>query len=425
MAHEINVNCTLCQCLAGDTCTFHGVELDNPAYTVCTHFREPGDEPTEAHAEHPGLADLGPDWIYEIDAAGEPTPLVQVARRRRSRPGTGKLATLPDLPEPQAAPPSDLLDRFSGALVGLGVGEALGFPAEGRSPADIEMIYGGPLTGYVARIGRRHTWPPAQVAKDTQLALLLGASLIEHGGALDMDDVAERLVRWLPSALKPGKSTVQAIQALGEGRHWAVSGIDSNGAGATTRVVPLALLRHRDYGRLRQEAILQSVVTHVGTKALAGAALFATAIAALANTPRGTLDRPALLQLLERAIRGIDPVASARLHDVTLALDAGSPPAEVLARIKTGGFVLECLPSALYCFLRQPDDPQRALLLAVNAGFDACATGAMTGALAGAYLGRRGLPPPLVNELPVLGALDELAGGLHAMVATPAPTPAG
>lgn len=424
MAHDINVNCTLCQCLAGDTCTFHGVELENPAYTVCTHFRLPDEDPDEMHARFPGLAELGHDWIYEIDPSGEAAPLVQVARRRRSRPGTGKLAALPDLPEVEPATRHDLADRFAGTLLGLGIGEALGFPAEGRSPADIEMIYGGPIRGYVGRIGRRHTWPVAQVAKDTQLAMLLGASLVEADGELDMDDVAERLVRWLPAALKPGKSTVQAIQALGEGRHWCVTGVESNGAGATTRVAPLALLRHGDYARLRQEAVLQSLVTHTGSKALAGAVLFGTAIAALANTPRGRLDRAALLSLLERAIRGIDLEASARLHDVTLALEQDAPAGETVARFKTGGFVLECLPSALFCFLRHPDDPERAMLTAVNAGFDACATGAMTGALAGAWLGKRGLPHFYLHELPVAEALDTLAARLHALIATRDPSPA-
>lgn len=424
MAPEINVNCTLCQCLAGDMCTFHHVELENPAYTVCTHFRLPEEDADEMHVRFPGLAELGHDWIYEIDPSGEPAPLVQVARRRRSRQSTGKLAPLPDLPEVSMGARHDLADRFAGALVGLGIGEALGFPAEGRSPADIEMIYGGPIRGYVARIGRRHTWPVGQVAKDTQLALLLGASLVEAHGALDMDDLAERLVRWLPSALKPGKSTVQAVQALAEGRHWSVSGVESNGAGATTRVAPLALLRHADYAQLRQDAVLQSLMTHTGSKAIAGAVLFGTAVAALANAPRGALDRASLLGLLERAIRGIDLEASARLHDVTLALEREAPAAEVLATFKTGGFVLECLPSALYCFLRHPDDPERALLAAVNAGFDACATGAMTGALAGAWLGRRGLPSAYVTGLPIAEALTTLATRLHALVDARDPSPA-
>ncbi|MEB3195862.1 MAG: ADP-ribosylglycohydrolase family protein [Candidatus Sericytochromatia bacterium] len=416
MAGEVHVNCTMCHALAGDQCSLHGVEIENPAYTVCAQFRAPDEAADSPPHRLPGLADLSPDWIYEIDTTGEPTPLVQVARRRRNRPSTGKLPPASDL---RAAQPergqTDLVDRFRGALLGLAAGEALGFPAEGRSPQDIEMIYGGPLAGMTARIGRRHTWPVGQGAKDTQLVQLVGQSLLEAHGALDADDLAERLVRWLPAALKPGKSTIAAIESLAEGHHWCVSGVDSNGAGGTTRVVPLALLRHRQLGRLRQEAVLQCLLTHTGAKSLAGTVLFATAIASLVETPPGRLHRAAWMSLLERAIRGIDLEASARLHEVTLALDDGQAPHAVLGRFKTGGFVLECLPSALYCFLRWPQDPVRAVLTAVNAGFDACATGAMTGALAGAYLGLSGLPEAWSRALPVTDPLLRLADQLHAL----------
>jgi poly(ADP-ribose) glycohydrolase ARH3 len=415
MAHEMPVNCTLCQCLAGDRCTFHEVELDNPAFSVCRQFRLPEQPPEAALAQYPALAELGPEWIYELDVGGEAAPLVQVARRRRQRGrSTGKLARSgAELPEVQVQEGVDRLDRFAGALLGVGIGDALGFPAEGRGPSEVEMIYGGPIRGYTARIGRRHTWPLGQVTKDTQLVFCLGESLAE-AGELDMDDFAERLIRWLPSALRAGKSTARSVEALAEGRHWSVSGIESNGAGSTVRVVPLALALHEDLGRLRQAAILQSLPTHQSSKAYAGAVLLATAVATLANTPAGGLDQAEWVGLLERAIRGIDLEMSAALHDVTACLGQRMEAAAALARFKTGGYVLECLPSALYCFLRHPDDPERALLAAANGGFDASSVAAMAGALAGAYHGRNGLPRHLIEGLPVAAGLVTLAERLHA-----------
>jgi ADP-ribosylglycohydrolase len=415
MSLEHNLNCTQCEHLEGDRCTLHGVELSNPAYTLCGQCLTAGAEPEAMPRQFPELMELSLEWIYALDPAGEASPLLQVARRRRSRPPTGQLRTLPELPEGPQGTAEVAPDRFVGALVGLALGEALGLPAEGRSPEDIEMIYGGPLRGPVPRIGRRHTWPLGQIAKDTQLVQLLGASLVAQGGELDLDDVAERLVRWLPTALKPGKSTLQAVSALRDGHHWSVSGVDSNGAGGSARLAPLALLRHAQLGRLRQEAVLQCLVTHRGAKALAGAVLFGTALAALVATPRGELDREALFSLLERAIRGIDVGASTRLQEVRAALAAGTPAQEVVKTFKTGGFVLECLPSALACFLGHPEDPEQALLTAVNAGFDACATGAMTGALAGAYVGRSGLPEAWVSVLSVGAPLTELAEALHGL----------
>jgi ADP-ribosylglycohydrolase len=418
MAFQEPINCTKCACLAGDRCTFHDVELDNPAFTLCAHFRAPGEDPDTMVHQHPELQELSPDWIYEIDPTGEVLPLLQTARRRRqSTRGTGRLnMALYGLPEVAPAHAVDRADRFAGALLGLALGDALGFPAEGRSPAEVEMIYGGPVTGLVGRIGRRHRWPVGQVTKDTQLTMLLAESLVQEGG-LDMDDWADRLVRWLPSGLRVGKSTIQAIEALQEGRHWSVSGLDSNGAGATVRVVPLALLRHTDYGKLRQEAILQCMPTHQAPKAYAGTVLFATAVGALVNTAHGQLKRAEFLQLLDRAIRGIDVEVNIRLHDVSAMLADGLTPAQAMARLKTGGYVLECLPSALYCFLYHAEQPEQAMVAAANGGFDANSVAAMVGAMAGAYHGRRGLPGAWVQELPVAQAIAELAAGLEKLAA--------
>lgn len=418
MAFHEPLNCTQCACLAGDQCTFHNVELDNPAFTVCSHYRAPGTDVEEMAAQHPELQELSPDWIYEVDPAGEVSPLLQVARRRRqSTRGTGRLnPALYGLPEVTHAAGINRADRFSGAMLGLGLGDALGFPAEGRSPAEVDMIYGGPLTAMIGRIGRHHRWPVGQVTKDTQLAILLAESIVEEG-KLDMDDFADRLVRWLPSGLRAGKSTIQAIEALQEGRHWSVSGLQSNGSGATVRVVPLALLHHGDYGLLRQEAILQAMPTHQAPKAYAGTVLFGTAVAALVNTPTGELKRAEFLQLLDRAIRGIDVETNIRLHDVSSMLAEGLPPAEAMRKLKTGGFVLECLPSALYCFLYHAEHPERALLTAANGGFDANSVAAMAGAMAGAYHGRTGLPRAMEHELPTAATLVSLGERLEALTA--------
>lgn len=416
MAHDESLNCTACACLAGNRCAFHGVELENPAFTVCAHFQLEGEPPEAMPFEFPALQELSPDWIYAFEPGSDAEPQIQVAQRRRQR--TDRLVRpLPPLPDaPGRATGAASEDRFVGALLGLGIGDALGFPAEGRSPAEIEMIYGAPLTGYTGRIGRRHTWPVAQATKDTQLALLLGESLVESG-RLDLDDFAERLIRWLPSALRAGRSTVQAIEALREGRHWSVSGVASNGVGATVRIAPLALLRANDYGWLRQEAIAQSLVTHTGPSAYAAAVVFGTAIAALVGTPAGELATEPFLELLTTAVRGIDTGLAERLGRIRELLAAGTPASAAVAELKTGGYVLECVPSAFYCFLAAKDDPRRVLLAAANGGFDATSTTAMAGALAGAYHGRSGLPPELADALPMAPFLVALGTRLHALAA--------
>jgi ADP-ribosylglycohydrolase len=415
MSSDIHVNCAMCTALSQGACAWHQLEIENPAFMICAHFRPVAGDEEASPPVAEGLSELSHDWLYDVDPEGETSPRLQLVRKRRKRVPTGMLNHLPEMPDGHVHLEKQLIgDRISGCLLGLALGEALGFPAEGRSPQDIEMIYGGPLKGLVPRQGRHHSWPLAQIARETQLTQILAHSLLAGRGHLEMDDFAERLVRWLPSALKPGKSTLKAVQALVDGQHWSVSGLDSNGSGGTARVASLALLRRGQFGRLRQEAILQCSMTHKGSKALAGTTLFATAIAALSDTPSGGLERPVFLRLLEQAIRGIDYESSARLAELNGLLDSAIPTREVLQRFKTGGYILECLPSALYCFLRWPNEPLRALLTAINAGFDACTTGAMTGALSGAYLGLSGLPNDLIEKLPVLDALKDLANDLTA-----------
>jgi hypothetical protein len=51
-------------------------------------------------------------------------------------------------------------------------------------------------------------------------------------------------------------------------------------------------------------------------------------------------------------------------------LDA-RPEEEAFGYLYNGAFVLESLPAALWCFLREPEDPEAVVVTAANGGFDA------------------------------------------------------
>lgn len=61
-----------------------------------------------------------------------------------------------------------------------------------------------------------------------------------------------------------------------------------------------------------------------------------------------------------------DPSIQTTLHDRIGLIPSllGYEPAEVFARLHNGAYVLECLPAALYCFLRGPDNVEEMLLCA-------------------------------------------------------------
>lgn len=63
------------------------------------------------------------------------------------------------------------------------------------------------------------------------------------------------------------------------------------------------------------------------------------------------------------------------------------PPSVVFERTWTGAPELESVPAALFSFLRSRDRVHEALVTAANATHETAAIGAMTGTLAGAWLG--------------------------------------
>lgn len=449
MGDAILPSCAGCGQLRGLSCVAWGVAIDNPEYTLCSRFAGPEEEEGAALGRWPQLAELAPDWLHRLDPEGQASPWVQVARRRRARPGGGGTQALTrPLPAPEAAsrgtnalgrgtgrladgaleeapralaplvwpqpPAMPTPDRWAGALVGLALGDAMGFPAEGLSPEEVLMTYGGPLDMPVGRLGRRHRWPAGQITRHTQLALVLGESFVAAEG-LQLDDFAARLVRWLPRALRPGRATQEAVQALAQGAHWSHSGRPSAGISGALRGMVLALPLWQDPAALRQAAIAQAWPTHRAPEVLAASAMLSAALAgALVAEARDFHPRPWLAHV-QRAVQGMAPAAEERLALVASMLEVEQSPEEGMAQLRCGGFALECGGAALYALAMCHEDPAAALRLAANAGHDAAATTAIVGALVGALHGTSGLPAGWVSGLPHASAMQELAQALWAL----------
>src|SRR5687768_15062895 len=87
--------------------------------------------------------------------------------------------------------------RIAGALVGSAVGDALGAPFEFGPPGQLSVLFPSPARGSKTEMcgGGSLGWEPGEFTDDTQMALLLAASLVEQGG-LDEVDVFERFRTW-------------------------------------------------------------------------------------------------------------------------------------------------------------------------------------------------------------------------------------
>ena len=270
--------------------------------------------------------------------------------------------------------------RFTGCLLGLALGDALGAAVEFEPRGGF-----APVTGL--RGGGAFGLRPGEWTDDTAMALCLAASLL-HCAGFDARDQMSRYVNWwrhgysscTGACFDIGATTARALARFERsGDPFAGSAApESAGNGSLMRLAPVPMFFFPDLAAAELHAAQSSRTTHAAPEAVDACRLFA--------------------RMLHRALAG-------EAKDAILLADsgdfAGSPAIAALARggyrarsereIRGSGYVVESLEAALWCFARA-DSFAEAVLLAVNLGDDADTTGAICGQLAGAHFGERDLP---------------------------------
>lgn len=289
-----------------------------------------------------------------------------------------------------------LADRFVGCLLGCAIGDALGMPAEGMSRREIEAAYGELRDFAPCPTGALGA---GQYTDDTQMMLCIAEQIAEDG-EFDPGATSRRFVKWyydLPR--RPGRACISACHRLIEGVPWQESGgREEAGCGAAMRVMPVGLRYLGDLTALRRAAAESAVITHRDSRAVAGAVAVAYAVA-LAASAAGGVEGGVFLGEVAEFVGAMNEDMGRAIARARSLLKAD--PAEALAALGTGGFVMEAVPAALYCFARSPGNastPLRAgfeasVLLAANAGGDTDTVAAMAGAISGALNGAGSIPP--------------------------------
>lgn len=286
---------------------------------------------------------------------------------------------------------ADVRSRARAAFVGLALGDALGATVEFMTPAEIrathgihrEIVGGGWLR---LRAGR--------VTDDTEMSLCLARSL-EASGEWDPRDVAERFAAWMRAGPVDVGSTVR--KGI---RRWMLEGTlagppcdGDGGNGAAMRMVPVALATLADRGRLAHLAVEQARLTH--------------------HHPLSDAGSIHVGELLHLAILGR---GKPRLRRASDALVARFPEFvfEPYPGLATG-YVVDTLQTVLDAFFTTRGF-EECLVRAVNRGGDADTTGAIAGAVAGAYYGEEALPARWVRRLDreVLAEIEVLSDALVA-----------
>ncbi|MEU1150871.1 ADP-ribosylglycohydrolase family protein [Streptomyces sp. NPDC005863] len=306
----------------------------------------------------------------------------------------------------------------TGALLGLALGDALGFPTEFN---DVPSI--------LAKCGpwREMELPrPAIVTDDTQMTLALARGLrtaMERGslGPKRLErPLREEFVDWYQSPENnraPGNTCLQACYLLKSGKPWQeASQPHSKGCGANMRVAPLGLVPGLSDEQRAGAAQLQSALTHGHPTALAASDLTAHAVRLLAEgaEPTGlvgllrsyaydnreTYHERWLGELWTRSgaptprafiTSGWDECLAV-LERLEAALKHANPETDPCLATGAGWIAEEALATALSCFLQCVDEPVTALRRAACTSGDSDSIACLAGAFAGAHLGTGAWP---------------------------------
>jgi ADP-ribosyl-[dinitrogen reductase] hydrolase len=273
--------------------------------------------------------------------------------------------------------PAPLLERVTGAYLGLAVGDALGATVEFMTPREIQSEYGQHDT---IRGGGWLKLKRGQVTDDTTMALALGDAILQQG-SVDALAIARSFNDWLKQKPVDIGNTVRRGLL-----HFRSSGIpvvpysdQDAGNGACMRCLPIALFTYgQNLARMKAASKRQAHVTH--------------------NNEWSDAASECVIEMVQNAFDGQDkadmlkgPVASLikRFPQFVFRIRRSENPS---------AFIVDTLHSVMQAFF-DTDDFASCLIDVVNRGGDADTTGAIAGMLAGSYYGFSAIPKKWLHAL--------------------------
>lgn len=306
------------------------------------------------------------------------------------------------------------MNKICDGIIGLAIGDAIGVPVEFRSRQELTKAPVVSMREYGTHYQPRGTW-----SDDTSLTLALMDSIIEKN-EIDYVDIMNRFSNWLlyndytatGEVFDVGNSTSRAIMNYGRGVNpLECGGISEyeNGNGSLMRILPTAyyLRKHSDLEIESQMNIIYNIsaLTHRHPISLIGCGIY---INIAMNLLEGMLS---LYESVEQGIKTAfeyyerkawnDVYAYLRLMDLSIFLEL--PDSE----IKSSGYVVHTLESALWCLLNT-NSYAECVLKAVNLGDDTDTVGAVVGGLAGIYYGLEKIPKDWLDVLARRQFIEEL-----------------
>ncbi|HEX7576020.1 MAG TPA: ADP-ribosylglycohydrolase family protein [Candidatus Methanoperedens sp.] len=303
-------------------------------------------------------------------------------------------------------------DKYIGCMMGAAIGDAIGKQNEGVKREHI--LKRGLIKDYgIAVAGTPgDKLRPGDYTDDTEQMLVLAGSLIDNNG-FDVIDFSKRLAKWGADALKDpirksflGPTSAHAIERLYSGVSWKESGGNIPSCGSAMRAAPVGLF-YDDLDDVESNAAFSSIPTHNSKTSIAGAVAVAIAV-------RCALDEKDCADIISETCVRASKYDAGLAEKIKLSFELrNNDPDEVFSKLGTSYLVLDTVPCAFYCFTRHFENPERAIIEAVNAGGDTDSIACITGAMCGALRGRDSFPEKWIKGLENRGLIEERAGKMY------------
>lgn len=290
------------------------------------------------------------------------------------------------------------LETIKGVIFGHAVADALGVPVEFQSR---EQLRKNPVIDM--REFGTHNQPMGTWSDDTSMTLCTLESIAEKC-EIDESDIMKRFGWWLESNyLTPhgklfdvGYTTQNAIwqYLYGDKYPYGASDERSNGNGSLMRIIPPILFHHfkkQSPVKRRDDIHNLSMLTHAHERSIVACGIYDFVLEELLKSPT----KKSIKNGLANAWSCYCLTSEIKSYSRLLSFDFEKQGEN---EIKSSGYVVDTLESAIWCLLNT-ESYEECVLKAVNLGEDTDTVGAVAGGLAGALYGYDAIPKKWLDVL--------------------------
>ncbi len=334
---------------------------------------------------------------------------------------------------------------YRGCLLGMAVGDAMGYTVDSRSWQEIQEDYGpNGLLGYDLVNGYADLTSYTQLAAFTANGLLFGLTRGQMTGKMApfVKYIALALCEWSLSQRPWGRPPrtycwlgkkeelcrrhcmdTRMLETLARRNLGTLETPTNNRSGpySLTCAIGVGLFYHKnrmdrdEIARLGAEAV---AITHGGPTAFLSGAVLAHIISRLLWNPDAPLKKVVLEaveamkdQFGHQYSQAYD-IGTLIRHAITYSETRDARPVEVMERLGCDS-AAQVLAGAIYACLVSQEDFDRAMIVAVNHTGRSAAVGAVAGAILGIRMGEEALPEFYMECLEPVEILRELADDLY------------